>query len=360
MKSNPGINFIFHTIALGGCMERYTLDLLKHLSSLGYTLRIIARKIKCQDILDLNNVELIHLPDKTPLNRLNNYLFENKALVKINPNWPTISLSNVPGKTDIAITGGTHIGHLRMKKASWKGLFNYLTIFHEKAFYHQARCVVAHSQATANEVINDYQVDNKQVICLYPTVNHQVFNLNARINRAENRLKIGVKPDQFMLFFPSNDHARKGAPLILEALQHLDDKIVLVVAGKTPLQGNKVINIGYCSDIASIYACADASILASGYEPFGLVGPESILCGTPTLLATSVGAAEVLKAPACLSFDLNVTSLVQTLKLAISEFKIENEGLINPAQYIDYPYQLADHVQALIDLLPNPQVKPTQ
>ena len=79
MKSSLGINFIFHTIALGGGMERYTLDLLKHFSNQGYRIRIIARKVKCQDILDLSNIELIHLPDKTPLNRLNNYLFENKS-----------------------------------------------------------------------------------------------------------------------------------------------------------------------------------------------------------------------------------------------------------------------------------------
>ncbi len=352
MKSSLGINFIFHTIALGGGMERYTLDLLKHFSNQGYRIRIIARKVKCQDILDLSNIELIHLPDKTPLNRLNNYLFENKALHHINPSWPTISLSNVPGKTDIAVTGGTHIGHLRNRKAAWKGLFNYLTIAHEKAFYHQARYVVAHSQATANEVTKDYLVQNKNVICLYPTVDEKVFNLDARKNRAENRLKMGVRPDQFMLLFPSNDHARKGAALILEAVQQFNDNVVLVVAGKTPLHGNQVINLGYCSEMACLYACADASILASAYEPFGLVGPESILCGTPTILASGVGAAEVLKAPACLTFELNLASLVQTIKMAIEQFPNPHDGLKNPAQYIDYPYQLSEHVQALINLLP--------
>lgn len=352
MKSSLGINFIFHTIALGGGMERYTLDLLKHFSNQGYRIRIIARKVKCQDLLDLSNIELIHLPDKTPLNRLNNYLFENKALSQTNPNWPTISLSNVPGKTDIAITGGTHIGHLRMRKTAWKGIFNYLTIAHEKAFYHQARHVVAHSQATAHEVISDYQVDQQNVVCLYPTVDQKVFNLEARKNRAENRLKIGVRPDQFMLLFPSNDHARKGAALILEAVQQLSDNIVLVVAGKTPLHGNNVINLGYCSEMAGLYACADASILASAYEPFGLVGPESVLCGTPTILASSVGAAEVIQAPACLTFELNTASLVQTLRIALEQFPNSYAGLSNPSQYIHYPYQLADHVQALINLLP--------
>jgi glycosyltransferase involved in cell wall biosynthesis len=351
MKSSLGINFIFHTIALGGGMERYTLDLLKHLSSLGYSLRIIARKVNCQDILDLSNIEVIHLPDRTPLNRLNNYWFENQALSHINTAWPTISLSNVPGKTDIAITGGTHIGHLRNKKTNLKGIFNYLTIKHEKTFYQNARHVVAHSQATAIEVKDDYLVNKDNVVCLYPTVDQNVFNLNARKNRAENRLKLGIREDQFLLLFPSNDHTRKGAPLILDALQHFDEKIILAVAGKTPLHGAKVKNLGYCSDMATLYACADASILASAYEPFGLVGPESILCGTPVLLAKTVGAAEILTSPACTNFELNRASLTQVLANAITQFKVDDPGLENPGQYIHYPYQLKDHIQALLRLL---------
>jgi glycosyltransferase involved in cell wall biosynthesis len=351
MKSSLGINFIFHTIALGGGMERYTLDLLQHLSSLHYTIRIIARKVNCKDLLELKNIEVIHLPDRTPLNRLNNYLFENLALSKINPDWPVISLSNVPSQTNIAITGGTHVGHLRKKRAAWKGIFNYLTIEHEKKFYKQANYVVAHSKAVALEVINDYKVNPHNVKCLYPTVNQNVFNLNARLNRAEKRLKLGVRPDQLMLLFPSNDHVRKGGLLILESIKHFNDQVVLVVAGKTPLHGKNVINLGYCPDMASLYACADASILASAYEPFGLVGPESILCGTPTLLAKTVGAAEVLRFPACISFDLNSESLKACIQQALDKFKVNDPGLSNPAQYIDYPYQLADHVQALINLL---------
>lgn len=351
MKTSLGINFIFHTIALGGGMERYTLDLLKQLSSQGYALRIIARKINCKDILDLSHIEVVHLPDKTPLNRLNNFLFENKALEHINPNWPTISLSNVPGPTEIAITGGTHIGHLRSKKTSFKGIFNYLTIQHERMFYQSAKHIVAHSQQTANEVTQDYSVDKKNVVCLYPTVDQSIFNLDARKNRAENRVKLGIRADQFLLLFPSNDHARKGAPLIQEALSRFDDKIVLAVAGKTPLQGSKIKNLGYRSDMPNLYACADASILASAYEPFGLVGPESVLCGTPVLLAKSVGAAEILSAPACMNFDLNPDSLSQVIGQAITQFKIDDPGLHNPSQYIHYPYQLKDHIQALINLL---------
>ena len=109
-----------------------------------------------------------------------------------------------------------------------------------------------------------------------------------------------------VLLFPSaSGHERKGLPFILSCLNGLSD-IQLAVAGKPPkAQDPAIVGIGYQRDMSSAYNAADFTILASYYEPFGLVGVESVLCGTPVILADGIGCTEVLSRNACQTFSRN-------------------------------------------------------
>jgi len=155
-----------------------------------------------------------------------------------------------------------------------------------------------------------------------------------------------------VLLFPSNDHDRKGADLILQALRFFSGKIVLAVASKTPINDPNVINLGYRTDMPALYAAADATILASKYEPFGLVGPESVLCGTPAIFPETVGASEILSGPACIRFDRTVKGLTEALSAALSKFASGDLRLENPSQYIGYPFSVGAHIDALLANLP--------
>lgn len=153
------------------------------------------------------------------------------------------------------------------------------------------------------------------------------------------------------MLFPSNDHERKGARLILDALEGMDERLVLAVAGKNPLKGSHVLNLGFCENMPEIYAAADATILASVYEPFGLVGPESILCGTPVLLADTIGAVEVLSQPASYSFARNADALRELLLKMLDRFDSENLVIASPECCIHYPYSFDAYLDELIRLL---------
>jgi glycosyltransferase involved in cell wall biosynthesis len=56
------------------------------------------------------------------------------------------------------------------------------------------------------------------------------------------------------------------------------------------------------ADIESVYQAADATVMASVYEPFGLVAVESTLCGTPALISSRAGCCEALREPALFTF----------------------------------------------------------
>ncbi|WP_204274472.1 glycosyltransferase, partial [Stenotrophomonas maltophilia] len=69
----------------------------------------------------------------------------------------------------------------------------------------------------------------------------------------------------------------------------------LVVIGRPVSSSSPNIRyLGYRKDIENVYRAADYTILASHYEPFGLIGVESVLCGTPAVLAANIACTEVI------------------------------------------------------------------
>ncbi|MEY3513190.1 MAG: Mannosylfructose-phosphate synthase [Pseudomonadota bacterium] len=349
MKPLPGLNLIFHSIGLGGGMERHVADLINYASGKSIPLRVVTRQQNwpgepppC--------CEFVVIPDRTPFTRLNTLLFESRALYKCQPQWPTIGISRVPGVV-MSIVGGTHKGHLLDKKRGRVGYFDSRTIARENEMYRQAKVIVAHSGKVAIEIARLYDISPKKISILYPPVNTTTFSLEARKERDKLREQIGVAPDQFLLLFPSNNHALKGADLILEALHDFDPRIRLAVAGKTRLNAPNAINLGFCKDMPALYGAADAVILASHYEAFGLVGPEAVLCGTPALFAKTVGAAEVLSEDACIQFDRNVPSLREALGKALNKFESNTLQLSAPANHIKYPFSPSQHFDQVFNLL---------
>lgn len=352
MSGRSGVNVVFHTFAPGGGMERYALDVVGQLLAQGIPVHLVCQRAQLP--MDWRErVTLSILKKRTPLNRLNALLYEWLAPRHLVTGWPVLSISRVAVPGQIAITGGTHKGHLKRKGRNggnpW-GLLARMTVSHEQCQFDSAQTVVAHAAAIAQEVEQDYGISRNKIRTLYPPVDTERFSLAVRAQRQALRASLGVRDDQFLLLFPSNDHERKGAPLILEALKAFHGKVVLAVASRHPLPGDGVLNLGFRQDMPELYGAADASILASRYEPFGLVGPESVLCGTPCLLARSVGATEVLGEPGCWAFDLNATSLKAQLQALVARFDAGGTALPDPLACFRYDPSLAHHVADLLAL----------
>ena len=135
--------------------------------------------------------------------------------------------------------------------------------------------------------------------------------------------------------------------------------MTLLVAGR-PIAGRRagpnVRSLGYRADIENVYRAVDFTVLAARYEPFGLVGVESVLCGTPVLLARGVGCAEVIREPAQLPFDLDAAAgadetFAAAVGAALALRRAGHHRLEDPRSYLSYDTGVEAHVSALLELV---------
>jgi glycosyltransferase involved in cell wall biosynthesis len=291
-----------NALRLSGGLERYAMDLVRGLADAGFTGSLkpafFARKIDPAlaetKLVEAHRISVGFLPGK-----LRDTWFSwvlERARRKANVD--VLIGCNRVESSEIAICGGTHIGFLnatgRREKPSDRRQIEL-----ERRQYRAARVIVAHSKLMQDELRTLYGVDEAKIRVLYPPVDSARFSPVDASARAGLRKRFGFADDEIVLLFPSSSHVRKGLPLIEEALAGSRLPVVVAVAGR-PLDraSERVRHIGYVPDIENCYRAADFTILASSYEPFGLVGVESVMCGTPVIIPASIGCCDAIAAHA--------------------------------------------------------------
>lgn len=119
--------------------------------------------------------------------------------------------------------------------------------------------------------------------------------------RAAARAGLGLADDVTALVFVGHEFARKGLPVVIEALERLPDEVHLVVVGGTPDMveaagrdvaarrlTTRVHLVGRAADPRPFFHAGDVFVLPSAYESYGLVVLEALAGGLP-VVATPVG-----------------------------------------------------------------------
>lgn len=120
------------------------------------------------------------------------------------------------------------------------------------------------------------------------------------------RSNLGLE-DRKVLFFAGRIEEAKGIILVLEAMPHLSDEWVLLVAGRkargfeslVTSEEGRIRYLGHMAheDLVGYYNLADVFCLPSWTECFPLTVLEALACGTPAV-ATDVGdIRKIIKPP---------------------------------------------------------------
>jgi D-inositol-3-phosphate glycosyltransferase len=182
----------------------------------------------------------------------------------------------------------------------------------ERHIAHISDILISPSREEKESLIREYGLSPSKVKIVYPGVNHRLFY---PVHYQGIRRKINCKKDDFVLLYVGRIEPVKGLATVISSLEILKNnrpdlyrKIRLLVVGggrkeqelaMNP-EAEKIINlisqktltdkVKFLGSIdqhklKKFYSAANALIVPSLYESFGLVTVEALACGTPVIVS---------------------------------------------------------------------------
>ena len=179
----------------------------------------------------------------------------------------------------------------------------------------QADLLMASTEDEARDLVDAYGADAERVAIVAPGVDLSMFQ---PMDRAEARRKIGYGNGRLLLFVGRLERL-KGVEIAIRALALLRDRqhddVRLLVLGADSREGDeseqerlkalasavgvrdRVDFVGSVAhhELPYFYAAADACVMPSYSESFGLVGLEAQACGCPVVAADVSGLRSVVR-----------------------------------------------------------------
>jgi glycosyltransferase involved in cell wall biosynthesis len=345
------IHVFHHSFCRSGGKERYAIALAVALKQLDFPVVFHAlngdRTLAVSLGIDLRLLQVPRIPRK--LESFQFFRQVEKLRHQVQGLQITLSRARV---RDVLVSGGTHLGFLERAR-KWTDPFDLLEIWMERQAYREPRLIVAHSDLLATDLTTKYHVPARKVRTLYAPVDERFHVPGNAPPRQALRRRFGWPENRTVFLFPSMGHGRKGLQVIGKALSYFPDRVLLAVAGK-PAPGDWpfVKSMGYIEDMAAAYRAADFTILASSYEPFGLVGPESILCGTRLVFEENVGCLPAIKPENVFPFSVwDPVSVREAVSRALTLAASGKHHIEQPLRGLKYDPDPVAHARAILDAL---------
>lgn len=342
------LNIAINCFRKGGGMESYTFDLVRGLNADNIRPTIYAAQID-HTMAEFNMADVVHINQKRIPKKLRPFFFTHQ-LAKQNIQGPLIAC-NPSNHADIFVCGGTHLGYLKHMNQK-ANLLDKLTIYRNRTNYTTAKSIMAHSAMMAHELTEYYDVPSEKIHIVYPPADTQrYFPQPGRV--AELRRQFGFSDDETIFVFPSTGHKRKGLDILSAFFEQTDLPVRLAVAGSPlPRPMKNVIELGFCHNMPDLYRAADFTVMASLYEPFGLVGVESVLSGTQIVFADNIACTEIMNEQAGLTFQRNdPESLATAIQKAHQRKQQNHHKIAHPLEALNYDPSLPAHITALHQML---------
>jgi glycosyltransferase involved in cell wall biosynthesis len=291
------IALIHYRLLRNGGLETRLFNYLNEFRKQGHEVTLVVSKIDPEVILH-PDIRIEHVNLKIAPKPLRLYFFD-KTLARIIPKG-NFDLSFSLGRTsnqDVVLCPGNHLGYLKAMSKRSKSPIDRLNIYLDRLAYKKSKLILAASEMMKDELIDLYKVDPKKIRVLLPPIDAERFHSKGKQHKAEFRTKYNFSEDKKSLLFLTTGNERKGYPLLLKAMEQLQDEpIELIVAGVKPMSTSlsNVKYIGYAEKPEELLWAADGLIHPALYEPFGQVVTESIQCGTPALISNMVGAKQIV------------------------------------------------------------------
>jgi len=351
----------------GAGIRRYTYELLRHMIALGRhdyyisDLLLPLEQTKLSPTKDAGVFEdevqrlvarmprlwqLAPLPVRDFVNRRKLRIFRPDVYFGTN----FFGLFEPPTKTAITIHDMCYI---RYPEATESYMLRHLRkrLRHDA---HRADAIFADSEATRHDVLEVFEVPATKVHTVYCTVSSGFRPLDERPDLGRVRTRYSL-PERFLLFVGTVE-PRKNLVRLLQAFDVLCQAPSfshgLVIVGdkgwndRPILDGlracraaDRIVLTGHVSaaDLPVLYNLADALVMPSLYEGFGLPVLEAMACGTPVVTSNVSSLPEVAGDAAVLVDPLSVESMVEGTRRVVTGAELRDDlkrrGLQRAAEF---------------------------
>ena len=212
-----------------------------------------------------------------------------------------------------------HGGDLNLYKSS--------NILYKKIYDHtisNSDVVIVNSNNIKRKLLELTNITPKKLAVISPGIDYKKFYRMDFEKIKEHKKIYGIHNDKTVLLFAGNAIKRKGLDILVKALNLLTteelEKIFLIICSEGPeintIRTNLDDIMGIKDSVAFLkkvdqptlnilYNIATVFIFPSREEPLGLVGLESIACGTPVIGSNIGGIPEYINKNNGLLFDPN-------------------------------------------------------
>lgn len=199
-------------------------------------------------------------------------------------------------------------------KSFYHSFLQTFNVFIENRVYHKNKKYIAISHSIKKELIQHFQIPEKNITTIYHGVDPEHFcpassNQTQEI-RKNIRNELQIPQDAVVLLHTGALNQRKGVPLAIETLGQLQKlgfsnfHYMAVGAGDlSPLKKtvknlnllSKVHFIQHSKSIRNYYWTSDVFFFPTVYEPFGLVILEAMASGLVPIVSPSAGGSELIE-----------------------------------------------------------------
>ena len=209
--------------------------------------------------------------------------------------------------------------------------------------------LLAISNYSANEVIENLDIDPKKIVNISSACDKKLFNKD--FNENSNFSNSAFITSPYLLYAGAHD-SRKNVKSLIHAYSKIDPKLrekyKLVLAGKIHEPESKLIDIwiedfnidkeqiiktGFITDhdLSILYRNCSLFIFPSFHEGFGLPVLEAMSCGAPVIGSNSTSVREVLFNDEVMFDPYNVSSIADLIERALLDENFKNLLLNNAA-----------------------------
>ena len=153
--------------------------------------------------------------------------------------------------------------------------------------------IVAVSKRVKEEVVRHYGVLAERIDVIYNGVDAGEFKPNPEARRLI-RNQLAIDDAEYLLLFCGSGFKRKGLQYAIRAVDRVPSaKLAVAGEGRAP-RHPRVCMLGRRTDVAHLYAAADAFILPTLYDPFPNAALEAMASGLPVIVSRVAGVSEII------------------------------------------------------------------